>query len=128
MLARMRREGLERLLEARMKLVAERHPAAEDISARFPRTHLTAAENVTNRLAEGFWRDHGVTEIEPAIELRGAGRGEAVMKMDYCIRREIGECLKEASELRGDLCLERGNTRWKLGFDCQNCQMEVKKI
>lgn len=128
MLASMRREGLEGLFEARKKLSPERNPAVEDVAARFPRTSLTAADNVSNRLAERFYRDHGVTEIEPALELRGAESGEEVMRSRYCIRREIGECLKDGSKLRVDLYLERGNTRWGLRFDCDKCQMAVLKI
>ncbi len=127
-LASMRREGLERLFEARAKLAPERHPAVEDTAARAPRTCLGADENVTNRLTERFWRDHGVTEISPALELRGAAPGEEVMRTPYCIRREMGECLAEGSELRGELFLERGNTRWRLGFDCGKCIMTLSKV
>jgi putative protease len=124
-LARMRREGLERLLEARTNLPPRREPAVEDRTVQAPRTDLTATENVTNRLAESFWRDHGVTEIAPAMELRLPHPGETVMRTRYCIRREIGECLCERPNLKGDLFIERGTTRWRLGFDCKNCEMVV---
>ncbi len=125
MLAGMRREGLQHLTEARERLAPVRNPAVEDMSALFPRPRLTAAENVVNRLAEQFYRDHGVTEIEPALELREPQPGEAVMRTRYCIRREIGECLREGSRLKGDLFLERGATRWRLDFDCEKCIMEA---
>ncbi len=142
-LARMRREGLERLLEARAGLAVERHTAEEDPAAVFPRTRLEAEENVTNRLAENFWRDHGVTEIAPALELKGVRCGEVVMRTRYCIRRETGECLRAAGAAgaaagrvrgetegpegtgQGDLWLERGRERWRLGFDCAKCEMVV---
>jgi putative protease len=127
-LSSMRREALERLTEARAELPPERHPAAEDMSASAPRIHLGADENVTNSLAERFWRDHGVTEIAPALELRGARSGDTVMRTPYCIRRETGECLREGSKRRGKLYLERGSTRWELGFECDKCEMTVKKI
>jgi putative protease len=140
-LARLRREGLEKLLEARTKLAPERDPAVEDLGVRVPRTYLTAAANVTNRLAESFWRDHGVTEIASAIELRGAESGEALMRTRYCIRREMDECLKEGAgkwqpehdgpwllKPGSELFLVRGNTRLRLEFDCKNCEMLVTKI
>ncbi len=123
--AGMRREGLQRLLEARQRLAPERNPAVEDMSALFPRTRLTAAENVVNRLAEQFYRDHGVTEIEPALEQRESLAGETVMRTRYCIRREMGECLREGSGLRGELYLERGRDRYRLDFDCATCEMRV---
>ena len=124
-LADLRREGLEKLLREREKLVPERHQAVEDVSAKFPRPKIVAGENVTNRLAERFYRDHGVTEIEPGLDLRPSMDGEAVMRTRYCIRREIGECLREKPRFRGDLWLTRGNVRYRLDFDCQNCEMKL---
>ncbi len=128
MLAALRREGLERLLEARRSLTHERHPATEDLAAHAPRTRLGETDNVTNRLAESFWRDHGVTEIDPAMELHDPAPGDELMRSRYCLRRETGECLREGSQLRGDLFIEHGATRWRLGFDCEKCVMTVVKI
>jgi putative protease len=132
LLAQMRREGLAQLFEARENLVPERNPAPEDPAASFPRTHLTCAENVTNSLSERFWRDHGITEIDLALELKGAAIGDTVMRTRYCIRREIGqclkECLKEGTKMREDLFLERGRDRWHLAFDCNKCEMKIEKI
>jgi putative protease len=128
MLAAMRREGLERLLEARTALPPLRQPAEEDPAAKFPRTELTTTENVTNSLAERFWRDHGVTEIPPPLELRAACAGDTLMRMRYCLRREIGQCLRERPTLTGDLYIVRGAMRHALEFDCAKCEMTVRKI
>jgi putative protease len=128
MLAQLRREGLERLFEARAALPPMRHPATEDPTACAPRTRLAPDDNVTNHLAERFWRDHGVTEIDPPMELRGATAGDVVMRTRYCIRREIGACLRESTSPGGEMFLQRGTTRWRLAFDCANCIMEIKKI
>ncbi len=125
-LAELRRDGLEKLLEEREKFVPGRHPAIEDMTAKFPRTAVAANENVTNRLAGQFYRDHGVTEMEPGLDLRPSMEGETVMRTRYCIRREIGECLREKPRLRGDLWLEHGRDRYRLDFDCVNCEMELK--
>jgi putative protease len=135
-LVQMRREGLSQLSEARENLAPERNPAPEDPAARFPRTHLTCTENVTNSLSERFWRDHGITEIDPALELKGAAPGDTVMRTRYCIRREIGQCLKEClkecpqegAQMREELFLERGRDRWRLAFDCNKCEMKIEKI
>ncbi len=128
MLAEMRREGLGRLLEMRARVLPQRHPVVEDMSARFPRTKVTACENVVNHLAERFYRDHGVEEIERGLELRPKLDGEIVMRSRYCIRREIGECLKEGAKYRGGLFLERGEVRYRLGFECNRCEMIITKI
>jgi putative protease len=140
-LARLRREGLERLLEARMALPPRRSPAVENSTEPFPRTRLASTENVTNRLAERFWRDHGVTEIAPALELTGTTEGSdetaavteeaPAMRTRYCIRREIGECLRENpgphenSRPHGELQIVHGATRWRLDFDCEKCEMAI---
>ena len=47
------------------------------------------------------------------------------MRSAYCIRREIGECLKERPRLKGDLWLERGANRYRLEFDCVRCEMSL---
>ncbi len=124
-LAGIRREGLVKLLTEREKLVPERHPATEDMSAKFPRAKIAASENVINHLSERFYRDHGVTEIEPGLDLRPSMAGETVMRTRYCIRRELGECLREKPCLRSDLWLECGRTRYRLDFDCMACEMKL---
>lgn len=123
LLAELRREGLERLLAARMAHRFEHRILPENPAARYPSEQLTAEENVTNRLAEAFYRDHGVLRIERGLDLAPTTAGHTVMRTAYCIRREIGECLKEHPRLRGELWLERGRHRYRLEFDCARCEM-----
>ncbi len=123
--AELRREGLERLAEARAARPIPHRILPENLAARYPSTRLTAEENVTNRLAEAFYRDHGVTEIERGLDLAPTTAGHTVMRSAYCIRREIGECLRERPRLRGELYLERGAQRYRLVFDCARCEMSL---
>jgi putative protease len=81
-------------------------------------------ENVTNSLAEKFYLKHGAKEIEPALELQPT-QGERVMISSYCIRREIGECLKQKPTIKGDLYIEHGTARYRLDFDCKRCLMTL---
>ena len=97
----------------------------EDPAARCPRTRLTAEENVTNALAERFYRDHGVAEIERGLDLAVSTAGCRVMRSAYCIRREIGACLRERPAEGGDLFLVRGRRRYRLLFDCERCEMSL---
>ena len=97
----------------------------EDRSAPYPSKVLTAEENVTNRLAEEFYRDHGVTRIARGLDLEPATAGHPVMRSAYCIRREIGQCLKEHPTLKGELFLMRGRFRYRLRFDCARCEMSL---
>lgn len=122
--AEVRREGLRMLLEARLARSVE-HRIRPEGAAVYPLQSLTAEHNVTNRLSEAFYRDHGVVEIERGLDLAPTTAGRRVMQSGYCIRREIGECLRESPQLRGELYLERGANRYRLEFDCARCEMSL---
>ncbi len=125
-MAACRREGLELLLAERMKHTPPHHITDEVTSTRYPSSILLNEDNVTNHLAREFYRDHGVEQIAPALELQDDFTGERVMRSSYCIRRELGECLKKNPRLKGDLYLERGMMRYKLEFDCKHCEMSLR--
>ena len=93
--------------------------------AQYPSKILTPQDNVTNHLAREFYTACGVEEIAEGLDCRATTEGEEVVISDYCIRREIGECLKERPRLKGELYLERGTKRYRLDFDCKACQMRV---
>ena len=122
--SQLRREGLAALLQARLARGVE-HRILPEGAAEYPSETLSAEENVTNRLAEAFYRDHGVRQIERGLDLAATTAGRRVMRSAYCIRREIGECLNERPRLKGDLWLERGANRYRLEFDCVRCEMSL---
>ncbi len=93
--------------------------------AEYPSKMLTPQDNVTNLLAREFYAECGVEEIAVGLDCRTSTAGEQVIISDYCIRREIGECLKEKPRLKGDLFLVRGTKKYRLCFDCKACQMKV---
>lgn len=106
--AELRREALAALAGARRERRPEHRILPENPAAKYPSERLAAEENVTNRLAEAFYRDHGVRQIERGLDLASTTAGHVVLRSAYCIRREIGECLREHPRLRGDLFLEHG--------------------
>ena len=123
--AEVRREVLEALLRERTAQPPEHRILPENRAARYPSERLAAEENVTNRLAEAFYRDHGVREIARGLDLEPTTVGHVVLRTAYCIRREIGECLLRRPRLRGELWLERGRSRYRLDFDCARCEMSL---
>ena len=125
LVAQMRREGLQRLLEVRCARSLPHRICEERRSARYPSAALSAEENVTNSLSEAFYRDHGVERIARGLDLAPTTEGHTVMRSAYCLRREMGECLKERYTLRGDLFLVRGRHRYRLDFDCARCEMRL---
>ena len=128
LLARLRRETVELLDRAHSitRPVAKRRP--EDLATRCPVTVLTPADNVANRLAEQLYLDHGVTDISPALEAGTPPTDTTpLMHTRYCIRRQLGACLKgkNADRLPRDIFLKTGNTHLKVNCDCRNCEMTL---
>jgi putative protease len=121
----LRREILDLLEKERLV----QHKKAENIVkkqvAEHPLKVLTPQDNVTNRLAREFYTKCGVKEIADGLDCRTSTTGEQVIISDYCIRREIGECLLEKPRLKGDLFLIRGTKKYRLAFDCKKCQMKI---
>lgn len=126
----LRREVFE-LLERERKYsfpTIEKGQFIEKQDIKYPTALLTPQDNVTNRLAREFYADHGVEEIAEGLDCRTSTADEQVIISDYCIRREIGECLKEKCRLKGDLYLVRGTKKYRLSFDCKACQMRLIDI
>lgn len=92
----------------------------------FPQRHLTYHDNVANHLAEKFYRRHGVEIIERALEASGE-KGDVVMTTRYCLRRELGACLKEkgSEKLPSPLYLSAAAATYRLDFDCERCRMKL---
>ncbi len=128
-LATLRREALTTLRERRLARAAakERDIFKESPAARYPSHEVGGEVGVTNSLSEALYRDHGVECIAVADELRESYEGVCVLRSNYCIRREVGECLKEGSRLRDPLYLVRGGDRFRLSFDCKRCEMSLIK-
>ena len=121
----LRREVFELLERERLAQFNKEENLAEKRYAEYHAERLTPQDNVTNRLAREFFTECGVEEIAEGLDCRATTSGEEVMVSDYCIRREIGECLLERPRLKGDLFLIRGTKKYRLCFDCKRCQMKV---
>jgi putative protease len=124
----LRREVFELLERERLAQFKKEENLAEKRYAEYPAERLTPQDNVTNRLAREFFTECGVKEIAEGLDCRATTSGEEVMVSDYCIRREIGECLLEKPRLKSDLFLIRGTKKYRLAFDCKKCQMRLIDI
>ncbi len=84
--------------------------------------------NIANAVAERFYREAGFEAVEKALEVQTDPEltGREVMRTPYCIRRELGLCLREHPEKRGRrLFLENNGVRLELEFRCAECEMAV---
>lgn len=130
-LSQLRRDTVSLLVATtRLTYVRDRR-RAENLDARCHTTTLESADNVANHLAEQFYRDHGVTHIVPAMETETTlpEKGRVVMHTRYCIRRELGCCLKDPEASRKmprELYLRTGNTRLAIACDCTRCEMQLR--
>ena len=121
----LRREVLELLEKERLARHKKSGSITEKRVSEYPSKRLTPQDNVTNHLAREFYTECGVDKIAEGLDCRATTTGEQVVISDYCIRREIGECLLEKPRLRGDLYLVRGTKKYRLCFDCKACQMKI---
>ena len=90
---------------------------------------LDRHDNVANRLARKFYADHGIAVREGAAEVDMPDRqsDRRVMTTRYCLRRELGACLRTAagSRLPSPLFLRAAGVEYRLDFDCAGCRMMV---
>lgn len=134
-LTALRRELIEKLLAAKKTAYRFDYRRNENRAYAYPASSLDYRDNVANSLAEAFYRDHGVVDIEPALEVSAdlkakvsdSKRPLTVMSSRHCILRELGLCLKKGVRLRQPLLLESGNLRFQPDFDCKNCEMHILK-
>ncbi|MDE6403925.1 MAG: U32 family peptidase, partial [Muribaculaceae bacterium] len=128
LLATLRRQATDALDRAlRLRAMPQlRRPSA--MTPQLDRTALDYTDNVANRLSADFYRRAGATDVEPAIECQKAdGRQRRVMLTRYCLRRELGYCLKtpRGNQLKEPLTLRGAGFDYSLRFDCRRCEMSV---
>lgn len=98
----------------------------------YPSDMLDGRDNIANSLSREFYREHGVRKSESAYEIGHAGCEATVMTTRYCLRRELGCCLRDKSvrpdtraKYSGPLTIATGPHTFRLDFDCKNCEMNV---
>lgn len=97
----------------------------------FPQSTLTYLGNVMNAQAVSFYTGHGVASIAPAFE-RAPAEKAVLMFCKHCLRYSMGWCpvhQRERSPYREPYYLvSTDGKRFRLEFDCKNCQMKVNAV
>lgn len=128
-LAEVRREAVEKLLEVRKNNYQRPTRITGSANHPFPVKQLTYLGNVMNAEAASFYADHGVTEIQPAFDKETSG-AVPVMFCKYCIRYQLGYCpvhQGRKSPYLEPFFLTYKDKKFRLTFDCKNCEMKVTK-
>ena len=121
-LSDMRRRLIEKLASHSVSSGNSSHSGAS-VSSDHPDYPYPYLYNISNRLSQRFY---GVDDLT-AYELKG-GEGP-LMQCRHCIRYSLGYCVKNGGQRpswREPLSLVLGDgRRFRLEFDCKNCQMNV---
>ncbi len=131
-LADLRREVLSALEHAylmRMPLDLRRSSKINGLRSCY-KPQLTRHDNIANSYAKRFYekKTSGAVCAE-ALEVsrKGLDSDYRIMQTRYCLRRELGACLKsdKGRMLPDKLYLSSGKSRFLLEFDCSTCKMNV---
>ena len=130
-LADFRRQAIEKLIAARRINYRRELAVLRPTTHAFPQTTLTYLGNVMNARAASFYAGHGVASIAPAFEQTPVEKA-VLMFCKHCLRYSIGWCpvhQRERSPYREPYYLvSTDGKRFRLEFDCRNCQMKVSAL
>lgn len=129
-LSNLRREATSNLMEQAESMKAEEKPGrnkreTNDL-AQHPLYNSPELYNAANQEARAFYSRQG--QEADAFELHG---GKTLMRCRYCLRHELGHCLKDkhTDDWREPLTLSINNKQtFSLHFDCKRCEMTVRLI
>ena len=126
-LSEWRRVAIEKLSKMRLNSYI-REPKKEAKNASFGTMKLTYLGNVTNKLSEEFYHEHGVEEVMPGFEVK-AQEGVPLMFCKHCIKFNMGWCPKEGykATFKEPLFLRNNDQEYQLTFDCKACEMHISK-
>ncbi|WP_299230322.1 U32 family peptidase [uncultured Bacteroides sp.] len=127
-LSELRRNAVEKLLEARRINYRREVFRLKESKTKFPVSTLTYLGNVMNSSAAEFYKNHGVLKVMPAFE-KEQPKDAVLMFCKHCIRYSMGWCPvhhKVRSPFREPYYLVSSDgRRFRLEFDCKMCQMKV---
>lgn len=130
-LADFRRQAVEKLISARRINYRRELFVLKPTAHAFPQSTLTYLGNVMNAQAVSFYARHGVASIAPAFE-RAPAEKAVLMFCKHCLRYSMGWCpvhQRERSPYREPYYLvSTDGKRFRLEFDCKNCQMKVNAV
>lgn len=130
-LADFRRQAVEKLISARRINYRRELFVLKPTAHAFPQSTFTYLGNVMNAQAVSFYAGHGVASIAPAFE-RAPAEKAVLMFCKHCLRYSMGWCpvhQRERSPYREPYYLvSTDGKRFRLEFDCKNCQMKVNAV
>lgn len=144
LLNELRRQAVETLQSVRIKRFHPKDTSLIPNELPYFENNLNALSNVINEKSEAFYHRHHVNSIEPGLDKllvdskatpdaasRDVIRKTPLMTCKYCLRYEMGQCLKHkcnkevSPDWQGNLFLLNNGIRLRLRFNCQRCEMQI---
>jgi len=127
-LNKLRRGVIEKLMDLKSSVIEENPGKNFREHPEFYKQIAEYKENISNDLAESFYKGCGVTDLRKAFELSGIQDNTDLMTTRYCILFSLGICRKENPVNKdSEPCfLTYKKSRYKLEFNCKDCMMNVK--
>lgn len=128
-LADFRRQAIDKLIETRRLNYRQERTVWKQTAHAFPLSSLTYLGNVMNPRAASFYQEHGVQSVSAAYEQEPMEEA-VLMFCKHCLRYSMGWCpihQRQRSPYQEPYYLVANDgKRFRLEFDCKNCQMKVK--
>ncbi|MBQ2126124.1 MAG: DUF3656 domain-containing protein, partial [Bacteroidaceae bacterium] len=127
LLSEMRRTLCDIILKNRHTAVERTDMRLKENNIKYIADALDYKGNVANRYAQQFYKQHKVTDVQPAFELAGKD-GAVVMFCKHCIKHSLGWCTRSGrpSPYKEPFHIVSGDgRRFRLSFDCKECVMRV---
>jgi len=123
----LRRQAIEKITLARRANYRRLESVIKPNNIPYIVEKLDYRGNVSNNLSRQFYERHGVKEILPAFELAGLMSGRKIMTTKHCLRFYRGLCPKEGDKKAAARTwhLLNNGKKYRLEFDCANCEMSI---
>lgn len=126
----LRRKGLEAHLAKRLQEYVGKRAELTINDYPWPADEVSYLDNIGNRKALEFYRRHGVKRgYESGLKAKDVADC-VLMACKHCIRAQLTMCPKMAGNVSGivePLILVDNTGEYQLGFDCDSCEMTVRK-
>lgn len=123
----LQRLEVERIEKHKIKYVKQNtEPRTANSEQKIQESNLDYKFNITNKLSEKFYKEHGALEIERGFEMQRDHSGKTVMTCKYCIKDELGLCPFDTDKkVEEPLFLVNESRKYRLCFNCKDCLMEI---
>ncbi|MDR3326595.1 MAG: U32 family peptidase [Prevotellaceae bacterium] len=119
---------IDMLLQTRAATFEKQNVKHQKTTHTFPEQYLDYHANIHNSKAKDFYVRHGVKSAQPAFEQQKPSPAE-LMRTKHCLKFSFGLCHKQKPQKKvvEPLYLVDNKQKFKLLFDCKNCEMVITK-